>query len=159
MAIQYLQRYVRQECAGIARAVKSEQSFSFALAENVLLGKVDLIRSDGSSGVELVDFKTSRPRPAELEQVEWQLSLYGLGIETGLGLQVSRLEAHFLGKESGVLTWDAARREAARERLACVLGAIQAGQFPPNVNYCKQCDEYRAICPCAEVRRSLPTPP
>jgi len=148
-AIQYLQSYVREHREDLERSAKAETPFSFSLAESVLLGKIDLVRKDAGGTLELVDFKTSKPALEDLEHAELQLSLYGLGVEAGLGEPVSRLSAHFLGKEQKLVSWewDEARRQAAQERLSGILEAIAHGQFEPNRAYCARCQEFQAICP------------
>jgi len=151
-AIQILQDYVSEHVDDLGRAARVETPFSFSLAESVLLGKIDLIRKDAGEMLELVDFKTSKPLPEDLEHVELQLSLYGLGVEASLGEPVSRLSAHFLGKEQKVVSWewDETRRQAAQERLNGMLEAIAQGQFEPNRTYCSYCKEFQDICPYPE---------
>jgi RecB family exonuclease len=151
-AIQILQDYVNEHVDDLERSARAETPFSFSLAESVLLGKIDLIRKDAGESLELVDFKTSKPLPKDLEQVELQLSLYGLGVEASLGEPVSRLSAHFLGKEQKVVSWewDEAHKKAAQGRLNGILEAIAHGQFEPNRNYCSRCQEFQAICPYPE---------
>ncbi len=150
-AIAMLQAYVREGRAGLERVEQVEWPFSFPLANRVLSGTIDLSRGE-AGGAELVDFKTSRPRAEELERDAFQLALYGLGVERGLGQPVSRLTAHFLGKQSRVVTWEwsAERRQAAHEKLSAVLEDIAQGSYTPNLGYCARCREFREICPYPE---------
>ncbi len=148
-AIQILQDYVREHADDLERSARAETPFSFSLSDSVLLGKIDLVRKGPGGMMELVDFKTSKAALEELEHAEIQLSLYGLGVETSLGEPVSRLSAHFLGKEQKIVSWEwgEARRGITQEKLGGILDAISRGQFEPKLSYCTRCREFQAICP------------
>ncbi len=149
-AVRQLQRYVSGHRAALARVAQAELGFALGLERHVLVGKVDLLRrADG--GYELVDFKAGRSAPAALEQVDVQLDLYALGLETGLGMPLVRRSVHFLEDEQ-VHTWEWSpeRARSARERLEALLEQITRQAFPPRPAYCPRCDEFRAICAYAE---------
>ncbi len=150
-AVRQLQRYVREHGESLARVYGAEVQFSFALADQVLLGKIDLLRRE-DGGVEVVDFKTSAAVPLEEERIDLQLDLYALGAEAGLGERVRRQTVHFLA-DGEVVSWEwtEARARAAQAQLGDVLEGILRGEFHPNTAYCSRCHEFRAICPYARV--------
>jgi len=149
-AVKQLRRYLGEHGAALSRVLQAETTFSFDLADRVLLGKIDLLRRDEGTGVEVVDFKTSAMVPPEAERIDLQLDLYALGTEVSLGQRVTRQTVHFLG-DGQVVTWEWSqeREAAARAQLMEVLDRIDRGEFPPNTNYCSRCQEFRAICPYA----------
>ena len=150
-AVRQLQRYLREHGESLKRVHKAEVRFSFALAEDVLLGKIDLLRrTDG--GVEVVDFKTSAAVPLEEERIDLQLDLYAMGAEAGLGEKVRRQTVHFLA-DGQVLSWEwnEERAREAQAQLREVLERIRRGEFTPDTSYCPRCSEFRDICPYARV--------
>ena len=148
-AVQYLQAYVRDYRDELMQVSNSEKTFSFGLANQVLQGKIDLIRSTGQDGCEIVDFKTSKPRPEGMERDAFQLALYALGVEESLHLPVSSLTVHFIGKKQQVVqwAWSDERKLEASERLTAILTCIEQGKYEPDLSYCRLCKEFRAICP------------
>jgi DNA helicase-2/ATP-dependent DNA helicase PcrA len=149
-AVNQLRRYLREHGKGLPRVRQAEASFSAAVGEHILLGKVDLLQLTDGENLEIVDFKTSAAVPVAAEGIDLQLDLYALGIENSQGHRVSRQSVHFLGDgrlESWL--WTPERKIAAQQRLADILDRIGAGQFPPQQAYCDRCHEYRSICPYA----------
>jgi DNA helicase-2/ATP-dependent DNA helicase PcrA len=149
-AARQLRRYLHEHGETLRRVLRAETSFSFALKDQVLSGKIDLLRQAGDDRVEIVDFKTSAALPVEQEHYDLQMDLYALGTEASLAWPVARQTVHFLG-DGQVETWgwSPQRREIAEGRLADVLGCIERQEFPPTTAYCPNCEEFRAICPYA----------
>src|SRR5574341_1857099 len=58
-AIEQLKRYVRHHADDLPRVVQAEAHFAFQLQDDVLLGKIDLLRREANGDMEIVDFKTS----------------------------------------------------------------------------------------------------
>ncbi|MEJ2710478.1 MAG: ATP-dependent DNA helicase [Anaerolineales bacterium] len=147
-ALNQLTRYLQEHGQRLPETQQAETVFSFPLFEDVLLGKVDLMRSVGADGLEIVDFKTSASFAGENEQVALQLGLYALGVESGLGLKVARQVAHFL-VDGQVVSWDwtPEQKAHAEAELSDLLTRIHEQQFPPRLAYCRQCSEFRNICP------------
>jgi DNA helicase-2/ATP-dependent DNA helicase PcrA len=149
-AVRQLKHYVAHHGESLARVVQAESSFSLGLEHYVLGGKIDLLRR-ADDGYDLVDFKAGKSAPAALEQVDMQLDLYALGIESNLKISVVRQGAHFLEDDKiHTRQWSAECAATVRERLSALLGAIARQEFPPRRAYCRRCDEFRPICPYAE---------
>ncbi|MEJ2305451.1 MAG: PD-(D/E)XK nuclease family protein, partial [Anaerolineales bacterium] len=147
-ALRQLTRYLEEHGERLRDSQQAETFFSLPLEEDVLLGKVDLMRKTESEGAEIVDFKTSSSGTGEMEQVALQLGLYALGVESGLGTPVARQVAHFL-EDGQTVRWDwtPEQKERAEAEIADLLARIHAGQYPPRRAYCAHCTEFRAICP------------
>ena len=139
---------MREHGDSLTRVEEPEISFAFSLNDRVLAGKIDLLRHQGESQVEVVDFKTSKAAFAEKDQVGLQLDLYALGVEDGIGRAVALQTAHFL-TDDNVQTheWLPPRKESSQARLTEVLERIEQGDFAPDKSYCHRCEEFRSICP------------
>ena len=150
-AIRQLSRYLEENAEILNETLAAETLFSFPFREDVLLGKVDLARKQGRTGIELVDFKTSASANAEMEQVALQLGLYALGIGSDLSLPVAQLTAHFL-EDGRKITWNwtQERKSRSEAELSDLLTRVHEQQFPPRLAYCRHCSEFRAICPFHE---------
>lgn len=149
-AIEQLKRYISHHAADLSRVDRAEAHFAFQLQNDVLLGKIDLLRREVDGRVEIVDFKTSASLPVELERIDTQLDLYALGAEAHFGERVGRQTIHFLG-DNTVQSWEwtDGRRSNAQAKLNETLERITQREFEPRTSYCQNCAEFRAICPYA----------
>ena len=149
-AVQQLREYIHWHAHTFPQIERAEAPFSFSLGEHILLGKIDLIRRADEGGVEIVDFKTAKSLLLSVGQIDAQLDLYALGVETDLGERVRRQTVHFLG-DGQVVTWkwSAKRAGMAREGFATILERITRREFTPRTAYCPTCQEFAAICPYA----------
>jgi len=147
-AIKQLGRYIEEHKDSLSATLRAETSFSFALHDQVMLGKIDLLRRDKNEGIDIVDFKTSKADQLKKEGIDLQLDLYALGAEESLGLKVEKTTVHFLGDGKVFSSpWSADRKREATSRLADVLNKIESEEFLPNDSYCSACEEFREICP------------
>jgi DNA helicase-2/ATP-dependent DNA helicase PcrA len=146
-----------------------EKAFAVELEHNVqVTGRMDQINSMGplpgphpnsSPGpaalgdVEIVDYKTGKPKTDLQARKDLQLGIYALAAQEALELNPARLVYYNLQNNERV--------ESAREekQLGEVRGTIQetaanirAREFPARPGYwCKSCD-YRPLCPAKEAR-------
>jgi len=151
-AINHLGKYVEEHQSSLSAAIQSETSFSFSLKDQVMLGKIDLLRLGKNEGIDIVDFKTSMSGDLNGVGIDLQLDLYALGAEESLGLKVEKTTVHFLGDGKLESTaWSEERKEKAISGLTDILNQIEAGDFPPKHDYCPACDEFRDICPFARM--------
>jgi DNA helicase-2/ATP-dependent DNA helicase PcrA len=149
-AVKQLRRYLHEHGESLPHIAQAETGFSFSLTDQVLVGKIDLLRHEEGGRIEVVDFKTSEAVPIEAERIDLQLDLYALGTELSLGQPVAQQTVHFL-EDSQVETWEwsGERETTARGHLTEVLERIDRGDFSPQTDYCPRCEEFRAICPYA----------
>lgn len=149
-AIKQLVKYIEDYKDSLSAAVQAETNFSFALLDQIMLGKIDLLRRGENDGVDIVDFKTSKTESLKKEGIDLQLDLYALGAEESLGRKVVKTTVHFLGDSNAISSpWSEDRKAKAKARLTEVLKQIERGEFPPNIVYCAACEEFREICPYA----------
>ncbi len=146
-AINHLKRYIMEHGDSLSSVIKAETSFSYDLLDQVMLGKIDLLR-EKEGLVEVIDFKTSKKKPIKEEGIDLQLDLYALGAEKSLGYRVDTTTVHFLNDGQFMqFPWSQKRKEKALDMLKSILDSIAKQEFPPNRSYCSRCQEFRNICP------------
>ncbi len=125
-----------------------EQPFTYKIGDIVLKGRIDRIDLV-EGGVEIVDYKTGKPKDVkklEREQKE-QLWLYQLACRDVLGLEVKALTYHYLEDHSQAtfLGTDKQLLEL-QESIAERVQAIRSGDYPPKPGFhCQFCD-FKEIC-------------
>jgi DNA helicase-2/ATP-dependent DNA helicase PcrA len=133
-----------------------EQRFRMELRDVVLQGRIDQINPcDGSGGskpaVELVDYKTGRPRSQKDADKSLQLSLYALAARNELHMEPARLTFYNLTNNEAVSTVRTDKDlESAAVEIDGVAARIRRGLFDPSPGFvCKHC-EFVPVCPAHE---------
>ncbi len=149
-AVKQLESYVARYGDTFDQVDQCEAQFSFGLGQNVLLGKIDLVRRVDER-YEVVDFKVGKPTPLAMQQVTTQLDFYAMGAQTSLGLTPQKQTVHFL-QDNQVSSWDWTEQKAAsaRQHLSGALDCIARRELPPRTQFCSDCAEFRSICPYAK---------
>ncbi len=179
--LELLRRFVEQQNAQPAPAnLVSEQGFGFDVDDIRVQGRIDQIQTRAGSDVgrigtgaplelrppssetqtgpfprgtevELIDYKTGRPKSQKDADSSLQLSVYALAAERTLGLKPTRLTFYNLGNGeavSGVRT--PKELEDVMKEIRAVAAAIRAGEFDPAPGFvCRRCD-FTALCPTQE---------
>jgi DNA helicase-2/ATP-dependent DNA helicase PcrA len=129
-----------------------ERRFELPLANRIVLtGRMDQVNRVGAPGeklVEIVDYKTGRPKTEAHAKKDLQLSVYALAAREVYDEKVARLVFYNMqNNETIFATRDAKQLGRAEEDIQEVAAEIRAGHFPAKVGYaCKAC-EFRLICP------------
>jgi DNA helicase-2/ATP-dependent DNA helicase PcrA len=129
-----------------------ERRFELPLANRIVLtGRMDQVNRAGGPGeklVEIVDYKTGRPKTEAHAKKDLQLSVYALAAREVYDEKVARLVFYNMqNNETIFATRDAKQLGRAEEDIQEVAAEIRAGHFPAKVGYaCKAC-EFRLICP------------
>jgi len=155
--LQQLRAFVEKQGRNEILPQSMETSFSLDLGEVLLEGRIDQISpltpraGENEDAVELIDYKTGKPRSQKDADGSLQLSVYALAAQEELKLKPRRLTFYCLSNNQSVHT---ARTEsdlkALKTRVLLVAGQIRQNQFPPTPGFaCKFCD-YRPICPAHE---------
>lgn len=134
------------------QVVEQEKTFELPLENDVVItGRIDQINSLGRNEVEIVDYKTGKPKKDSDARKDLQLSLYALAAKEILELDPVRLVFHYLqNNQIQVTTRDAKQLDAAQKIVQETAADIRAGAFPPNPGFaCRSC-AYRPICPAHE---------
>jgi RecB family exonuclease len=152
-----LRVFVEKQASSEVLPLGMERSFSLALGEVLLEGRIDQINplvpgeADQEGSVELIDYKTGRPRSQKDADNSLQLSVYALAAQEELKLRPRRLTFYCLTNSQTVHT---ARTQqdlkGVKTRVLTVADRIRQYHFPPAPGFvCKFCD-YRPICPAHE---------
>ena len=152
-----LEAFHRAYSAAPADVMFQEKTFELPLDPDVLVtGRMDQVNRIRKNEVEIVDYKTGRPRDEKKAADDLQLSIYALAAREVLDLKPTRLAFYNLMTNEPVATArDAKKLKETKERIAKVADSIRAGEFAAKPGYvCRYCD-YKSICPAHEQLISI----
>ena len=138
------------------QVLQTEQRFDLTVAGVKLSGRIDRMDEAEHGGVEIVDYKTGKPKSQEDADKSLQLSLYALAAKER-GLRAGHLIFHNLEDNTVVMTTRSdAELEATKECVQETAEKIIAGIFPAKPGFqCSFCP-YRNLCPATEKAIHLP---
>jgi RecB family exonuclease len=154
-----LTAFHRSYLAAPADVLHQEKVFELPLAHDVVVtGRIDQIKRLGGGEVEIVDYKTGKPRDEKQAAEDLQLIVYALAAREVLDLEPARLVFYNLMTNEAVAgTRDAKSLAETRDRIAAVADQIRAGEFPARRGYgCGRCD-FKPLCPAHEQLVSIRT--
>ena len=134
------------------RVLELEKSFALPMEDNVtIIGRMDQVNSLGRKDVEIIDYKTGKPKKDVDAKKDLQLSLYALAAKEIFEWNPVRLVFHYLqDNQIQVTTRDAKQLDEAQKIVLEAAADIRAGHFPPKPGYlCRSC-AYKSICPAHE---------
>ena len=132
--------------------LEQEKGFELPLENNVILtGRMDQVNSLGRKDVEIVDYKTGKPRKDADARKDLQLSIYALAAKEIFEWNPVRLVFHYLQNNQRQETSRDSKQIAGAESTVQEAAAnIRAGNFPAKLNFhCRSC-AYKPICPAHE---------
>ncbi len=132
--------------------LEQEKGFELDLENNVVVkGRIDQINSLGRKDVEIVDYKTGKPRKESEAKKDLQLSIYAIAVKEILELNPVRLVFHYLqNNERQETTRDAKQLAEAQAMVQEAAAEIRAGEFTAKPGFhCRGCS-YKPICPAHE---------
>jgi DNA helicase-2/ATP-dependent DNA helicase PcrA len=144
-----LEAFHRSCCAAPPDVLHQEKGFELPLEHDVVItGRMDQINRLGERAIEIVDYKTGRPRDAERAAEDLQLSIYALAALEVLDRSPGKLVFYNLTNNEAVeSTRDAKTLEATKAKITEVADRIRAGDFSPKKGFsCGFCD-YKPLCP------------
>lgn len=147
-----LQAFYNTYSASPANVLHQEKRFELPLDhEIVVTGRIDQINQIEHGGIEIVDYKTGKPRDEKKASEDLQLSVYAIAAQEVLGIVPSRLVFYNLTTNEAIpASRDAKTLAATKQRIALVADQIRAAEFPARPGFaCSHCD-YKPICPAHE---------
>jgi DNA helicase-2/ATP-dependent DNA helicase PcrA len=150
--LEQLRAFYASITAAPAQVLHLEKGFELPLEDNVTItGRMDQINSIGGKDVEIVDYKTGKPKKDSEANKDLQLSLYALAAKEIFEWNPVRLVFHYLQtNQIQVTTRDANQLEEAQQIVLEAASDIRAGQFSAKPGFsCRTC-AYRPICPAHE---------
>jgi DNA helicase II / ATP-dependent DNA helicase PcrA len=133
--------------------LEQEKGFELPLANDVILtGRMDQVNSLGRNDVEIVDYKTGKPKKDVDARKDLQLSIYALAAKEIFEWNPVRLVFHYLQNNQRQETTRDSKQLADAENIVLETAAnIRAGAFPVKPGFaCRGC-AYKLICPEYEV--------
>jgi len=150
--IEQLRAFYDSVIASPPRILEQEKPFEIPMEDDVLItGRMDQVNSLGGSDVEIVDYKTGKPRKDADAKEDLQLSLYALAAKEIFEWNPVRLMFHYLqNNQVQVTTRDAKQLDEAQKIVQETAADIRAGEFSANPGFvCRSC-AYKPICPAHE---------
>src|SRR5580698_5461903 len=138
------------------QVLEQEKSFELPLENNVtIIGRMDQVNSLGRADVEIIDYKTGKPKKDSDAKKDLQLSLYALAAIEIFEWNPVRLAFHYLqNNKTQVTTRDTKQLDEAQKLVLEAAADIRAGEFAPDPGFvCRSC-AYKPICPAHEVALS-----
>jgi ATP-dependent DNA helicase UvrD/PcrA len=132
--------------------LEQEKAFELPLENDVILvGRIDQVNRLGRNEVEIVDYKTGKPRPEVEARKALQLSIYALAAREIFEWNPTRLVFHYLQNNATQVTArDSKQIEDAQNIIQESAADIRAKHFPTNPGFsCRGC-AYKLICPAHE---------
>jgi DNA helicase-2/ATP-dependent DNA helicase PcrA len=151
--IEQLRAFHEATMARPPQVCEQEKRFELPLETNVIItGRMDQVNSLGRNDVEIVDYKTGRPKKESLAKKDLQLSLYALAAREIFEWNPLRLVFHYLQtNQVQVTARDSKQLEEAQSIVQEAAADIRAGQVAPrpSPSVCRSC-AYKPICPAHE---------
>jgi DNA helicase-2/ATP-dependent DNA helicase PcrA len=136
--------------------LETEKRFKLDIQGARIKGRLDRLDRTASGEVEIVDYKTGKPKTQDDADDSLQLSIYALAAQS-LGHTPSSLV--FINLENGSAVESRRSEEDLRKaerRIAEIAAKIEAGEFAAKPSgWCPRCS-YHSICPAQE--EPLPRP-
>jgi RecB family exonuclease len=147
----------RSYCGAPADVLHQEKTFELPLEHDVIVtGRMDQVNRIEGNQVEIIDYKTGRPKDVKAAAKDLQLGVYALAAEEVLDLDPVRLVFHnLMTNEAVAATRDAKALKETKEKIAEVADLIRAREFPAKPGFgCGFCD-YKPLCPAHEQLISI----
>jgi ATP-dependent DNA helicase UvrD/PcrA len=147
-----LEAFHKTYSAASAEVLYQEKRFELPLEHEVVVtGRMDQVNRTENGGIEIIDYKTGRPRDEKKAAEDLQLSVYALAAQDVLGLKSTRLVFYNLSTNEAIVTGrDAKALAATKQRIAMVADQIRAREFSPQPGFaCGYCD-FKPLCPAHE---------
>ena len=152
-AVAALARYHERHVREASEPVWLERSFSFAIGDHHLRGRIDRVDKRPDGAYELIDYKTGESSAASKLSEDLQLALYRVAAREAWQLEATQGAYWYVLSDQRVEVEPAPDDAERVERTVLdVAGGIEAQDFEPRPSFeiCSWCD-YRLICPASEA--------
>src|ERR1700723_3571084 len=152
-----LEAFHRSYCGAPADVLHQEKTFELPLEHDVIVtGRMDQVNRLNGNRVEIIDYKTGRPKDVKAAAKDLQLGVYALAAEEVLDLDPVRLVFYnLMTNEALAATRDAKALKETKEKIAEVADLIRAREFSAKPGFgCRFCD-YKPLCPAHEQLISI----
>ena len=150
--LEQLKAFHASMLAAPPKILEQEKGFDLPLENDVILiGRMDQVNALGRNEVEIVDYKTGKPKKDADARKSLQLSIYALAAKEIFEWNPVRLVFHYLqNNETQVTARDSKQIDQAEKIIQETAADIRAKEFPPRPGFsCRGC-AYKLICPAHE---------
>jgi len=155
--LEQLEHFHRSYSAAPPDMLYQEKGFELHLDHDVIVtGRMDQVNRLGAKEIEIVDYKTGKPKDTKKAAESLQLSVYALAAEEVLELHPSRLVFYNLTTNEPVETGrDSKALAKTKQTIGGVADQIRAGDFAAKPGFhCGYCD-FKPLCPAHEQLISI----
>ena len=155
--LEQLEHFHRSYSAAPPDMLYQEKGFELHLDHDVIVtGRMDQVNRLGEKEIEIVDYKTGKPKDTKKAAESLQLSVYALAAEEVLELHPSRLAFYNLASNEPVETArDSKALAKTKQTIGGVADQIRAGDFAAKPGFhCGYCD-FKPLCPAHEQLISI----
>ncbi len=128
-----------------------ERPFLLRLGDVALQGFVDRVDALPGGGVEVLDYKSGKPKERVDVDGQLQLLVYALAAREVFELEPKKVTFYYL-QNGSALSFEPGPEalEQARQNILEIAGEIRSGDFTPtpSAGKCRRCD-FRGICPAS----------
>ena len=155
--LEQLEHFHRSYSAAPPDMLYQEKGFELHLDHDVIVtGRMDQVNRLGEKEIEIVDYKSGKPKDTKKAAESLQLSVYALAAEEVLELHPSRLAFYNLASNEPVETArDSKALAKTKQTIGGVADQIRAGDFAAKPGFhCGYCD-FKPLCPAHEQLISI----
>lgn len=152
---QMLVQYYAANRATLAPPLFVEKSFLLTLGGARIRGFIDRIDARPDGTVEVLDYKTGKPKTAASVSERLQLHLYAMACRDVLRLTPAAMSFYYLRTNQKLsFPYEEPAVEETRQTVTALADSIRAGDFTPTPEYgkCRICD-FRTICSASVATR------
>ncbi len=148
-----LQAYYRKHEKNWTTPLFLEKEFTLKIGEVAVHGFIDRIDPLPGGGVEIIDYKSGKPKEGATSEGQLQIRLYALAARDLFGLDPKQATFYYLRDQTALsFPQQAEDLDATRERVFELTQLIRSGNFDPipSAIKCKWCD-FRTLCPASKA--------
>lgn len=147
--VKMVEDFHRKHAPDFEPALAIEKFLTFEVEGVTFRGYIDRIDKVDDDRIRIVDYKTGRSFDLDRVRTDPQLTLYQIGAEQKLGMEVATLALYHVPSQTPfeVERHPPERVESVRAAVREAARGIQGERFEPEPgHYCKWCD-FRPVCP------------
>ncbi|MBI3333262.1 MAG: ATP-dependent helicase [Candidatus Omnitrophica bacterium] len=146
-----LTSFYKKHEGAFAVPVFVEKSFLLQMEDAWIRGVMDRVDPLPEGGVEIIDYKSGKPKEDANPEEQLQLRLYALAAKEVFHLQPRKVSFYYLRNNQKLsFRQEPEALEETRGKIMGMIGAIRTGDFTPTPSLmkCRRCD-FKALCPAS----------